>query len=137
MTKTVSKSVGPASDARRPPVRVRLRRVDCNTATCHPPDGEGRIWWNRLKKALGTSSSDFVTASLFQLQSAARLPGSGISEIAVNSALALIEAAAPQDEMEGALMLQMACTHTAAMAVLSRFDGGFCGERRAAVFASE
>ena len=45
----------------------------------------------------------------------ARLPGSGICEIAVNSALALIEAVAPKDELEGALALQMACTHIAAM----------------------
>jgi hypothetical protein len=36
-----------------------------------------------------------------------------ISEIAVNSALALIEAVAPKDEIEGALAIQMACTHTA------------------------
>jgi hypothetical protein len=46
-----------------------------------------------LKSALGTASSDFVNASLFQLISAARLPGSGISEIAVNAALAFIEGA--------------------------------------------
>ena len=88
------------------------------------------------KKALGTSSSDFVDASLFQLQGAARLPGSGISEIAVNSALALIEGVAPKDEVEGALALQMACTHIAAMGVLARFEGGFAGERRTEVFAS-
>jgi hypothetical protein len=53
-------------------------------------------------------------ASLFQFQAAARLPGGGISELAVNSALAIIEAAAPKDEVEGALALQMACTHMAA-----------------------
>ena len=52
---------------------------------------------------MGTSSSAFVEASLFQLQAAARLPGGGISEVGVNSALALIEGAAPKDEIEGAL----------------------------------
>jgi len=52
-------------------------------AKAHPPDGNGKIWWNRLKKALGTSSSAFLKASLFQLQAAARLPGGGISELAV------------------------------------------------------
>jgi hypothetical protein len=39
----------------------------------------------------------------FQLQGAARLPGGGISEIAVNAALAIIEAVAPRDEVEAAL----------------------------------
>jgi hypothetical protein len=71
---------------------------------------------------MGTSSSEFVVASLIQLQAAARLPGGGISEIAVNSALALIEAIAPNDEIEGALAVQMAGTHTAAMAILGKWD---------------
>ena len=64
------------------------------------------------------------------------MPGGGISEIAVNSALALIEAAEPRDEIEGALALQMACTHIAAMAILSRFEGGFSTERRTALFGT-
>jgi hypothetical protein len=33
----------------------------------------------------------------------------------VNAALALIEAAAPRDEIEAALAVQMACTHSAAI----------------------
>jgi hypothetical protein len=37
-------------------------------------------------------------------QAAARLPFGGISETAVNAALAMIEAAAPKDEIEGALV---------------------------------
>jgi hypothetical protein len=82
--------------------------VNCNLAKAHPPDGDGKVWWNRLKKALGTSSSAFVNASLFQLQGAARMPGGGISELGMNSALAFIEAVAPKDEIEGALALQMA-----------------------------
>ena len=53
----------------------------------------------------------------------------------MNAALAMIEAAAPKDEIEGALAVQMACTHTAAMAVLARLDVGIrnraasCGVR--------
>ncbi|MGC2225000.1 MAG: hypothetical protein WA624_22865, partial [Methylocella sp.] len=62
---------------------------------------ETRAWWERLKRALGTSSSAFVNSSLVQLQAAARLPFGGISETAVNAALAMIEAAAPKDEIEG------------------------------------
>ena len=74
--------------------------------------------------AFGTTSSAFVQASLHQLIAAARLPNSGISEIAVNASLALIEGAKPQGEVEGALVLQMACTHSAAMTVLGKFGGG-------------
>ncbi len=68
---------------------------------------------------VGTASSAFVGASLQQLIAAARLPNSGISEIAVNASLAFIEGAKPQGEIEGALLLQMACTHAAAMTVLA------------------
>jgi hypothetical protein len=136
---TISKTgnrVAVSSNGRPAPVRVKLQRINANLARAHPPDGDGKVWWGRLKKALGTCSSAFVNASLIQLQGAARLPGGGISEIAVNSALALIEAAEPRDEIEGALALQMACTHIAAMAILSRFEGGFSTERRTALFGT-
>jgi hypothetical protein len=99
-------------------------------AKTYPPDGDSAAWWDRLKAALGTTSSDFVNASLFQLQRAAQLPCGGISDIGVNAALAMIEAAAPKDEIEGALAVEMACTHAAAMAVLARFAGGGGSERR-------
>jgi hypothetical protein len=45
---------------------------------------------------------------LLQLQLACRTPHDGISETSVNAALAMIEAAAPRDEIEGALAIQMA-----------------------------
>jgi hypothetical protein len=118
------------------PVRVKIYRADGKLARVHPPDGEAKLWWQRLNKALGTTSGDFVNASLFQIQSASRSPWGGISELAMNAALALIEAAAPKDEIEGALAVQMACTHTAAMAVLAKLDVAFATERRVAAFGS-
>ena len=124
-----------ASIARRPPVRVKLRRINADLAKAYPSDGETRAWWDRLERALGTSSSAFVNSSLVQLQAAARLPFGGISETAVNAALAMIEAAAPKDEIEGALAVQMACTHTAAMAVLARLGGGHGSELRVAALS--
>jgi hypothetical protein len=45
------------------PVRVKLRRVNASLAEPYPPDGEKKVWWKRLKKALGTKSSDFVAGS--------------------------------------------------------------------------
>jgi hypothetical protein len=65
------------------PVRVSLKRVNCNEAIPYPRDGQAREWWHRLKTAFGTASSAFVAASLQQFIAAARLPGSGISETAV------------------------------------------------------
>ena len=121
---------------RRVPVRVRLQHVSTEYAKTRPWDGEGSIWWTRLKQALGTTSSDFVNASLIQLQRAAQLPSGGISEMALNSALAMIEAAAPRDEMEAALAIQMACTHAAAMSVLARLGGGHGSERRVIALGS-
>jgi hypothetical protein len=125
-----------ADQRRRPPVRVKLRRVNANHSTPYPPDGENKVWWSRLKRALGTSSSDFVNASLLQLQVAASLPAGGISEIGMNAALALVEGAAPTNEIEGALAIQMACTHAAAISVLTRFRGAGGTEKRVAALAS-
>src|SRR6476659_8202054 len=66
---------------------------------------------------------------LYQLPAAARLPNSGVSEIAVNSALAMIESEQPRGETECAIVIQMACLHSATMAVLSRLGGGHGGDR--------
>jgi hypothetical protein len=118
------------------PVRVRLKRVSCDHAIPYPPDGQAREWWQRLKNAFGTTSSAFVNASLQQLIAAARLPKSGISEPAVNASLAFIEGAKPEGEVECALVIQMACTHTAAMAVLQRLGGGHGGDRSVAAMAT-
>src|SRR5262245_44012110 len=117
------------------PVRVRLKRVSCGHAVPYPPDGQAREWWLRLKNAFGTNSSEFVNASLQQLIAAARLPGSGISEIVVNASLAFIEGAKPQGEVECAILIQMACTHSVAMMVLKRISGGG-PDRSAAAMAS-
>ena len=125
-----------ARQDRLPPVRVKLQRPDAyNEQTC-PPDGEIKDWESRLNRALGTVSSDFVRVSLLQLQGAARSPYGTISETAINAALAMIEAFAPRDEVEGALAVQAACTHGAAMAILARLDSGFGTERQIAAFGS-
>ena len=134
---TKSNSVStPVAGQRRQPPRVKLWRPDAYALQTHPPDGEHDNWWRRLNEALGTVSSDFVNSSLLQLQAAARSPYGTISETALNAALAMITAAAPKDEIEGALAVQMSCTHAAAMAILGKLDVGFGSERRVAMFAS-
>src|SRR5262245_39601417 len=61
---------------------------------------------------------------------------SGISDVAVNAILAFIESAKPQDEVESALVMQMACTHAAAMAVLATLSGAHGGARNMVAKAS-
>jgi hypothetical protein len=124
----------PTLSARR--TRVKLRRINSDFSKPYPPDGDAKGWWDRLKAALGTTSSDFVNATLVQIQNASRLPTGGISEMGVNSVLAFIEAAEPKNEMEAALAIQMACTHAVAMAVLSRAGGAYGGARHVAIMAA-
>ena len=129
----------PAPTTSKPPARrtrVKLRRVNSDYSKPYPPDGDNQLWWGRLKAALGTTSSDFVNATLVQIQNASRLPCGGISEVSVNAVLAFIEAAEPKNEIEAALAIQMACTHAVAMAVLSRAGGAYCGDRHVALMAS-
>jgi hypothetical protein len=113
-----------------------LKRVSSDFSKPYPPDGEHKRWWDRLKAALGTTSSDFVNATLVQIQNASRLPCGGISETSVNAVLAFIEGAEPKNEIEAALAVQMACTHAVAMAVLSRAGGAYGGNRHVAVMAA-
>jgi hypothetical protein len=70
------------------------------------------------------------------VQAAAQLPCGGISETALNAALAMIEAVAPKDEIEAALAIQMAATHAASMSVLSWFGNGGGADRRLTALAS-
>jgi hypothetical protein len=116
--------------------RVKLRRITSDLSKPYPPDGDAKRWWERLKAALGTTSSDFVNATLMQIQNASRLPSGGISEMSVNAALAFIEATEPKNEIEAALAIQMACTHAVAMAVLSRAGGAHGGDRHVALMAA-
>jgi hypothetical protein len=83
--------------------RVKLQRVNSDYSKPVPPDGyDNKLWWDRLKAALGTTSSDFVDATLVQIQNASRMPSGGISETSVNAVLAFIEAAEPKNEVEAA-----------------------------------
>jgi hypothetical protein len=73
-----------------PRTRVGLQRVTSDYSKPVPPHGDdNKLWWDRLKAALGTTSSDFVNATLVQIQNASRMPSGGISETSVNAVLSL------------------------------------------------
>jgi hypothetical protein len=59
-----------------------------------------------------------------------------VSEIAVNAALAMIESEQPKGETECAIVIQMACLHSATMAVLGRLGGGHGGDRHVVAAAT-
>jgi hypothetical protein len=136
MTDSMPAPRAPIEKPPTPRTRVRLRRINSDYSKPYPPDGDGKRWWDRLKAALGTTSSDFVNATLVQIQNAARLPTGGICEMSVNAVLAFIEAAEPKNEIEAALAIQMACTHAVTMAVLSRAGGAYGGDRHVAIMAA-
>lgn len=56
LRRTVGRSLTSVPAENRPaPVRVSLRRRTAkgwNVAKAHPPDGEAKVWWGRLKKAM-------------------------------------------------------------------------------------
>lgn len=97
----------------------------------HQPDGtvmlaaghcEAVAHQKRLENALGTTSKSFVAFNLGQIERAVRDPQAkeAQNETAFNAALAMIEAIKPQDELEGALAVQMVGCHAAAMDMLGR-----------------
>jgi hypothetical protein len=117
-------------------VRVKIESIAGNVVTFGSPETQDGIWRIQLKNALGTVSDAFVDMTLQQLQYAARLPGGGPSETAINAAIAMIAAAAPTNEIEAALATQMAVTHVVAMAVMSRIGGAHGGTNRLPGLAS-
>lgn len=111
-----------ASDFERRPARVSVRYD-------HQPDGriqltaphdEEDAHATQILSALGTTSSSFMAENLAMLEVATRAPGQphGENVQCLNAAFALIEAIGPQDELEGALALQMASCHAASMNML-------------------
>ena len=121
---------------RRPPVRVKLWRADAYMAQTIRQTVTAKNWWKRLSTALGTVSSDFVNASLLSNTSCGSFAFRHNFADGMNAALAMVSAAAPKDEIEAALVVQMACTHTAAMALLAKMDAGFGTERRIVAFGT-
>jgi hypothetical protein len=114
---------------RRPSVRVRSHRITADSAKLYPPNGQGKIWWGSAEKSSRDCIQRLRDCSLHQLQAAAQFPGSGISEVGNNAALAFIEGFAPRNEVEASLAVQMACTH-AAMSVLAFPASPRCVNRR-------
>ena len=121
---------------RPPPAKIRIKGIQGNVVSFGSPGPAERTWRAQLKATLGTVSDAFVDMALHHLEHAARMPGDGPSNMAMNGALAIIASFAPENEMEAALAVQAACTHMVAMAVMSRIGGGHGSDRRLPGLAS-
>jgi hypothetical protein len=117
-------------------VRIRIKGIQGNVVSFASPGPADQIWRKQLKAALGTVSDTFVDMCLHHLERAARMPGDGPSDMAINGAIAMIAARAPSDEIEAALSVQMACTHMVAMVMMARIGGGHGGHHRLPGLAS-
>jgi hypothetical protein len=121
---------------RSPPASIRIKSIQGNVVSFASPGPADHIWRRQLKTALGTESDAFVDMTLHHLERAARMPGAGPSDMAINGAIAVITAFAPKNEMEAALALQAACTHMVAMVMMARIGGGHGGPHRLPGLAS-
>jgi hypothetical protein len=121
---------------RTPPATIKIEGIQGNVVSFGSPGPAEPAWRKQLKTSFGTVSDAFVDMALHHLERAARMPGDGASDMAINGAIAMIAARAPSDEIEAALALQMACTHMAAMAVMSRIGGAGGGPQRLPGLAS-
>jgi hypothetical protein len=77
-------------------------------------------WLLRLEDVFGTRGTDFPLSQLNRLMSACRDSEGKIDKTKVNGLLAMIEGAAPTNEVQAALAVQMALTHHAAQMMLER-----------------
>jgi hypothetical protein len=121
---------------RTPPARIRIQGIQGNVVAFASPGPTEPGWRKQLKTSFGTVSDAFVDMALHHLARAARMPGDGPSDMAINGAIAMIAAFGPQNEVEAALALQAACTHMTAMAVMSRIGGAGGGPQRLPGLAS-
>lgn len=123
---------------RTPPVSIKIKGIQGGVATFGSPGPQHDLWRRQLRTAFGTASDALIEVTLHQLLYAAQLSGGGPSEIAINAAIAMIAAAAPINEIEAALAVQMATTHMVAMALMGRIGGagGFSSRLPALASAS-
>jgi hypothetical protein len=88
------------------------------------PHNDKRGWLIRLQDAFGTHSDEFALKQLNSLATMARESGDGtVDSYGLNSMLASVDGARPQNEAEGMLAVQMATTHAFAMTCLRRANG--------------
>lgn len=77
-------------------------------------------WLARLQDAFGTRGTHFAISQLNQLMTACQDTQGKVDGTRLNAMLAIIEGVQPQNELQAALAVQMAMTHSAATVLLNR-----------------
>lgn len=77
-------------------------------------------WLARLEDSFGTSGTGFAIAQLNQLIRSCQASDQKIDNQKLNSMLAIVDGAKPENEIQAMLAIQMAMTHTAALDILRR-----------------
>lgn len=104
----------------RPP-RISIQVASGGQTYFDASHNDGIGWISHLGASVGSASPDFTSEILCSLTS---LLGADLSPedkaAGVNAMLAVVSGAAPQNEVEGVLAVQLAASHQLAMALLAR-----------------
>lgn len=105
--------------SRKKPFAVAFENVE-GRSTIGPPAGHDKFEHTLARyDTFATGSEDFIKNSIAQLMHGiGGGEGKPLGDTALNGALAMIAAVAPENELEAALALEMAACHTAAMNML-------------------
>lgn len=136
MIRTKNLSTATPVSRRAAPARIRISSIQADVASFVSPGPKHEIWRQQLETAFGSASPDFIDMTLHHLERAARMPGAGPSDMAINGAIAMIAAKKPRDEADAALAVLMACTYMMTMSLMARVSGGYCGSQRLPQMAS-
>ena len=74
---------------RTPRATIRIKGIQGNVVSFGSPGPNDLAWRKQLKTAFGTVSDEFVDMALHHLERAARMPGDGASDMAINGAIAI------------------------------------------------
>lgn len=85
-----------------------------------PDHDDTRGWLIRLCNMFGTNQDDVARSEFNKLIHALRPNEGGIDSMSLNAALAAIDGARPQNEIEAMLVSEMAVTHALAMELIGR-----------------
>jgi hypothetical protein len=111
-----------AQTATRPPaVRIELHtRAEGTIEVLGGGHSDHDGWLARLQVAFGTSTHAFAVGQLNALVNQCMGDDRKVDVAAVNGLLAMVEGAKPQNEIEGALAVQMALGHALTTKILTR-----------------
>ena len=106
--------------ARPPAPRVTVRQQN-GTSVLGPDHADVATGGALLMEAVGTSSMDFLSPFITQLNSVSS-KGSAVDEHELNFMLSVVKGIEPKDEIEAMLAAQMAAVHMATMTFARRLN---------------